>query len=243
MGSMVQLEYIIRGAKRTSNATKRTRLPISPAMLQGLRRVWQRHPNSRDATMLWAAATMGFFGFLRVGEMTTPSDRFDPNCHLAHGDVRVNDNQDPQYVVVRIKASKTDPFRQGVSIYLGRTHNELCPVAAVLSYMVQRGDTEGPFFLFEDRRLLTRQRFVSEVRKALTDLGYNCALYAGHSFRIGAATTAAQRGLQDSLIKTLGRWESAAYTVYIQTPPEVLCSVASTLVPGVESSPAKGREE
>ena len=84
---------------------------------------------------------------------------------------------------------------------------------------------------------------MSEVRNALTDLGYNCALYTGHSFRIGAATTAAQRGLQDSLIKVLGRWESAAYTVYIQTAPEVLCSVASsTLVPGVESSPAKGRE-
>ena len=108
--------------------------------------------------------------------------------------------------------------------------------------MVQRGDKEGPFFLFEDRRLLTRESFVLEVRKALTDLGYNCALYAGHSFHIGTATTAAQGGLQASLIKNIGRWESAAYTVHIQTPPEVLCSVASTPVPGVESSPAKGRE-
>ena len=61
----------------------------------------------------------------------------------------------------------------------------------------------------------------------LTELGYNCSLYAGHSFRIGAATTAAQR---DSLIKTLGQWESTAYMVYIRTPSEVLCSVSSTLV-------------
>ena len=83
--------------------------------------------------------------------------------------------------------------------------------------MIQRGTGEGPFFTFEDGRWLTRERFVSEVRKALTELGYNCSLYAGHSFRIGAATTAAQRGVQDSLIKTLGRWESTAYMVYMRS--------------------------
>ena len=79
-------------------------------------------------------------------------------------------------------------------------------------------------------RELTRDRFVSEVRNALTREGLDCSLYAGHSFRIGAATTAARNGVQDSLIKTLGRWESAAYMLYIRTPPEVLCGVASTLV-------------
>ena len=103
-------------------------------------------------------------------------------------------------------------------------------MVAILGYMVQRGTGEGPFFTFEDGRWLTRERFVSEVRKALTELGYNCSLYAGHSFWIGAVTAAAQRRVQDSLIKTLGRWESTAYMVYIRTPPEVLCSVVSTLV-------------
>ena len=183
-------------------------------------------------TILWAAATMCFFGFLRVGEVVTPGDDiFDPTCHLAQGDVRINDLQDPKFVVVRIKSSKTDPFRQGVSIYLGRARDSLCLVAAVLGYMVQRGTEGGPFFNFEDGRLLTRGRFVSEVRKAITEMGHNGALYAGHSFQIGAATTAAQKGVQDFLIKTLGRWERAAYTGYIRTPPEVFCGVANTLAP------------
>lgn len=163
----------------------------------------------------------------------SPSSRsFDPSVHLQYGDVRVNDRLNPQFLEVRIKASKTDPYRQGVTVYLGRTDDDLCPVAASLNYMVDRGPAPGPFFTFADGKYLTRSKFVEEVRKALAAAGYDCKKYSGHSFRIGAATVAAQRGLQDSLIKTLGRWESAAYTLYIRTPREVLCSVAGTLASG-----------
>ncbi len=54
--------------------------------------------------------------------------------------------------------------------------------------------------------------------------------YSGHTSRIGAATTAASVGIPDHPIKTLGRWISDAYQLYIQTPPAVLESVASRLV-------------
>ena len=42
-----------------------------------------------------------------MDEVVTPGDnKFDPTCHLAQGDVRINDLQDPKFVVVRIKSSK-----------------------------------------------------------------------------------------------------------------------------------------
>ena len=47
-------------------------------------------------------------------------------------------------------------------------------------------------------------KVVAAVREALRRAGLISTDYAGHSFRIGAATTAAQKGVQDSLIKTLG---------------------------------------
>ena len=103
---------------------------------------------------------------------------------------------------------------------------------AVLDYMVRRGQQPGPFFVLESGQFLTKERFVKAMHEALTSLGYNCSLYAGHSFRIGAATVAAQHGVQDSLIKTMGRWESAAYLRYIRTPKEVLGSVAATMTGG-----------
>ena len=81
----------------------------------------------------------------------TPADTaYDRAVHLSGGDVRVDNTTDSQYLEVHIKASKTDPFRQGVSIYLGRSQTDLCPVSAVLAYMVLRGATPGPFFFFAD---------------------------------------------------------------------------------------------
>ena len=52
---------------------------------------------------------------------------------------------------------------------------------------------------------------MAKVRDALAAAGVDEGNYCGHSFRIGAATTAAKRGVEDSVIKTLGRWESTAY--------------------------------
>ena len=162
--------------------------------------------------------------------MAPDDSSYDPAVHLSHGDVKVNDRDSPQFLTIHVKASKTDPFRRGVTVFVGRATVQLCPVAAILNYMVRRGPSVGPFFKFSDGRLLTRERFVKAVRSALDRANINSAQYAGHSFRIGAATTAAQRGIQDSLIKTLGRWESSAYLVYVRTPRETLCSVAKSLV-------------
>ena len=38
------------------------------------------------------------------------------------------------------------------------------------------------------------------------------------SFQIGAATTAAAYGIPVDVIKTLGRWKSQAYHLYIRIP-------------------------
>jgi len=167
--------------KRQVQSAKRTIFPITAAILGGMRQSWQQNPNPKDAVMPWAAASMCFFGFLRVGKITCPSEKLDAAYHLAHGDVQVNDYAYPRFVVMSIKASKKDPFRR---VYVRRTNREFFLVAAVLGYMVQRGGKDGPFFTFEDGRLLARVRFVCEVRKALTKLGIQqcdaCRLHFSH---------------------------------------------------------------
>ena len=102
-------------------------------------------------------------------------------------------------------------------------------MAAMLAYMVRHGQGDGPLFCFKDGRPLTRQRLVTKLQEVPKRVGVDCQKYSGHSFRIGAATTAACKRVQDSLIKTMGRWESVAYQLYVRTLQEQLVAVASTL--------------
>ena len=98
-----------------------------------------------------------------------------------------------------------------MQVIIGHTGGPLCPVAAILTHMVPRKPSEGPLFHVTDGRPLTRVRCVSQVREALQHVGIEYSKYAGHSFRIRLQTTAAAWGIQESLIKTMGRWESVVY--------------------------------
>lgn len=175
---------------------------------------------------------MCFFGFFRVGELIAASGSADPSLGLQLQDIAVDKRGSPSMVQFNLKASKTDPFRHGVKVVVGRTNDELCPIAALLAFLAVRGDGSGPLFRHGDGRPLTRQTFVGKVKGALASLGCPSDRYAGHSFRAGAATTAAAVGFSDSLIKVLGRWESAAYQLYVRLPPEQLRGVSATLAHG-----------
>ena len=137
--------------------------------------------------------------------------------------------QSPSVLAVTLKQSKTDPFRAGVRIFMGRTGNLLCPVAAVLAYLAILPPSPGPLFILRDGSYLTRDRLVTRLRAGLLQAGIDASRFTGHSFRIGAATTAAQAGIEDAVIKMLGRWESAAYQRYVRTPRDQLAAVSSHL--------------
>ena len=65
---------------------------------------------------------------------------------------------------------------------------------------------------------LIHPRLVLEQRKALAEAGLKPEGYAGHNFRIGAATTVMGCCTPVEVIKTLGRWRSQAYQLYMRLP-------------------------
>ena len=180
--------------------------------------------------MLWAAFLTCFFGFMRSGEMCGQETQTgDQTADLTYHDVAVDDIANPRRIQLHLKKSKTDVFRQGASIHIGRTDDDLCPVAALLSWMIRRGSQPGPLFTWASGKALTRSTFVTKLREALEEAGIDSRGFSGHSFRSGAATTAATRGITDHQIKQLGRWKSSAYLRYIKPTPQHLASVAKVL--------------
>lgn len=191
--------------------------------------VWSQGPMTFDTVMLWAACCLGFFGFMRAGEFTCSTLHPSPDHMLSSADISIDSRENPKMLVVLLRHSKTDPFSAGIQLFLGRTGEVLCPVSAMLGYLAIRPPYPGPLFVFEDGTPLSRTKLVTHLRAALSKAGIDTANFSGHSFRIGAATTAARAGFSDSFIQTLGRWKSAAFTAYIRTPREDLVAVTAKL--------------
>ena len=135
----------------------------------------------------------------------------------------------PSVVKVHLKRSKCNQFGRGVDVIVGRTDMPICSVTAVVSYIELRQDRAGPFFITAQGSPVTKSWFVQQVRAVLSSLGLPQDEYAGHSFRIGAATSAALAGIEDSTIQTLGKWQSSAFLQYIRMPKEQLAAISKRL--------------
>ena len=161
---------------------------------------------------------MLFFAFLRSGEFTCSSARAYTPSMLSPADVSVDSYDHPTSMTMLLRTSKTDVFQAGHQLSVGATGDLLCPMAAMLGYLAVRPNGPGPLFIHEDGSPLSRFHLVQAVRAALASLGtVNHSRYSNHSFRIGAATTAARAGVPDSMIQTLGRWKSSAFLTYTCT--------------------------
>ncbi len=187
--------------------------------------------NHHDRLMIWAACCTGYSGFMRSGEFTACRANQGPPTLLV-SNVSTDSLTNPWVIRIFLKKAKTNPFGNGVHLYLGKTSAAVCPVKAVLSFLaILAPDPLGPLFVWNNGSALSQQQLVIEVRSVLREAGVDDTSFAGHSFRIGAATSAARAGIPSHTIKMLGRWESDAYMMYIQTPRETLASISSRIAP------------
>ena len=102
-------------------------------------------------------------------------------------------------------------------------------MAAIAACLVAQVRSPGPFFHFNSGHPLSWEMFVKHVRGALSSQGVDVSSYSGPRFHIGAAMATAATGLVDSLMKTLGRWQSAAYQFYVLILRECLVTVSMQL--------------
>ena len=75
-----------------------------------------------------------------------------------------------------------------MKIIVGKTDDNLCLVAALLTYLTVRGSHPGPLFVWKSDTTLSKIKFVEEVRLALEAVHLPVSDF---SFRIGATSTPA----------------------------------------------------
>ena len=59
-----------------------------------------------------------------------------------------------------MKQSKTDQERKGIKIIIGKTDDDLCPVAALLIYLNVKGLRPGPLFVWKAAIYLTSSIYI-----------------------------------------------------------------------------------
>ena len=133
---------------------------------------------------------------------------------------------------IRIKASKTDPFRSGCTIRVAAVPGRICPVSILLCYLRCHPTGSGPLFVWRPGHFLIRNDMVLLLRRCFPGtLNFNT-----HSFRIGGASAAASAGVPDSQIQILGRWSSDAYRNYIHASDDLIFRLGRALVSGSPST-------
>ena len=184
-------------------------------ILQALERVCA---SSYEVHLFRAAFCLAFFGFLRVGELTCKSLRGHDPRPLQDGDIEIAYVDGRRMVRLTIRQSKTDQLGLKTTLFLSETGDLACPVSSVSNFRAVRTQAVSnsrQFLVHFDGNPLTRYQFSSILAKTVQFCNIT-GEFRSHSFRIGAATEAAMRGIPDHTIKQWGRWKSGAYASYIR---------------------------
>lgn len=221
LASADRLQCILRGIQRSRRTNTPSRLPITFTMLCQICDLLREGAfTPRIDLTLQCMCVVAYFGFLRCGEFTMKSRDTHVHTYLKVKDVTFETDQ--SMFILKLPTSKMDPFRVGVDIQIYANKSTCwCPVSLMVKYLYHRRTwnsvvgKDAPLFVDDEDRPFTRSKFLSYLKQIMCKLGYNEENYSGHSFRIGAASSAAAANVEDHLIQTLGRWSSSCYTRYI----------------------------
>lgn len=206
---------------RKLKAKPDSRLPITPVILRRLVSSLEHLGFSHfTVVLLRAMYLLAFHAFLRVGEITGSGSDNRNNIPIDAVNFLFNNKIHPYALELNMTHFKhyNGKSFQKFLILSNAQHPMLCPVNAVWEYCKLRGQLGGPLFCFLDGQPIPRHYFNQQLRLSLHWAGCSITNFKGHSFRIGAASTAASLGVSDDMIQVMGRWRSDAFKKYIRIP-------------------------
>lgn len=191
------------------------RLPITVQVLNKLlSSLVHTAKNPFELVLFRAMFLFAFSAFARVGEIATSGSTANL---VQFQDVSILRSKNNNPVVhVHFSNFKHNVRMQRHSISFGHGPSSFSAVVSLENYLKYRGCHMGPLFLMLDNAPVARNYFDKVLHSCLQFCGLDSTLYKGHSFRIGAASLAAEQGHSDAHIRACGRWHSNAFRKYIR---------------------------
>lgn len=195
------------------------RLPISrPVLHELVGSLGHTVSSAFQRTLYSAMFLLAFYGFFRIGELAAKSAN-SGSAVVQYNQLRfLTQKGNVQMIKITITKFKHNTTNRLFDILIERElSSPFCPVQAMLNFCKHRGHQPGPLFCHTDMSPITASQFNIELHRCLMFCGLDTSRYKGHSFRIGAACYAADKGFSDAQIRALGRWKSDAFKVYIRS--------------------------
>ncbi|KAG2060458.1 hypothetical protein BDR06DRAFT_1053624 [Suillus hirtellus] len=228
-----ELKAVLDGAAASAPAGSKQpkRLPFTIDSLSAIHN--QLNLDAPLDAAIFACLTTTFYAVARLGEFTVGAIReYDPKKHIPRTGVSESTDRNGLPVTkFHLPSMKTSPIEGEVACWAvqeGPTN----PRAALDNHF-KVNPAEGKAHLFawkhpKGLRPLSKKEFTKRLGIAaaaakLPDL-------KGHGLRIGGTLEYLLRGIPFEVVKTMGRWSSDAFTIYLREH-------ASILAPYIQASP------
>ncbi|XP_069057794.1 integrase/recombinase xerD homolog [Pleurodeles waltl] len=201
---------VLKGWDKSFGKRGLERQPISLTMLKGLiAMMGSLCYDERAAILFGTLMSWMFFGAFQVSELLGRSGA----TGILWREVRVV----RKGLALWVRQSKTDQKGAGATVVLRRYPcKDICPVR--LGVILRSGSefSAGPVFCHAGGRKVTAAQLLAVLRKGIAGMGLEAERFGTHSFRIGMATEAGEKGWDREEMMALGRWRSDCFRRYVR---------------------------
>ena len=213
--STFAISKMLEGYKRL-RANPDNRMPIMYNTLVAICKILGNICISEYETLLFRAAyRLAFFGLFRVSELVFTSSQ-QPDQPLQVSDVLCTTKAGQNILRIRQRKAKCNQTGKPYIIDIPAIESTECPLLAMEAFLKIRPHKSVYLFCHINGQPLTRYQFGAVLNKAITALNLPTTHFRTHSFRIGAASWLASKGVSYETIKKMGRWQSNSFLKYIR---------------------------
>ena len=214
-----RLPQMLKGLRRTmGDDSRRVRRGVSP---QDLKRAMDKclDPSNIVHANIRAAVSLAFQGLLRGAEFAVDG-KFNTRTDMTRADVA---SLSAQRLVVMMRPCKNMQHLTGktVPLIIGAGGTLIDAVSEMAN--LQRVDPVSaaeapltPMFRQEGGAALTTRRVREWTAALMASINLDPSQFGAHSYRIGGATALFAAGADPTIIRTMGRWSSDCYRLYVR---------------------------
>ncbi|KAG2124421.1 hypothetical protein DEU56DRAFT_744548, partial [Suillus clintonianus] len=232
-----ELKAVLDGATalapESSKCSKRE--PFTVNILSTIR-TFLNLDDHRDAA-IFACITTTFYAIARLGEFTVPTIKsFDPVKHISrcHVSTTVDRNGLP-VTKFHLPTTKASPVT-GEDAFWSAQEGPSDPQTALENHLRINPASELTHLFAWKHPKGMRPLSKREVTKRLASVAQTASLpdLKGHGLRIGGTLEYLLRGVPFDVVKSMGRWSSDAFTIYLRDHAVVIAPYIQALTPALE---------